>query len=112
LLTRGARVIRLAIDTYGAFFFFQAEDGIRDSSVTGVQTCALPIFVRSLTPRDGVLLHDEVDGGARRARDRRHDRRRGVPRKGRQIGRASCRERGEMWGGGGALKKRMNSTAR
>src|SRR5260370_9465803 len=24
-------------------FFFQAEDGIRDSSVTGVQTCALPI---------------------------------------------------------------------
>ena len=27
------------------FFFFQAEDGIRDSPVTGVQTCALPIFV-------------------------------------------------------------------
>src|SRR5260370_24857950 len=26
-------------------FFFQAEDGIRDSSVTGVQTCALPISV-------------------------------------------------------------------
>src|SRR5260370_27311144 len=26
-------------------FFFQAEDGIRDSSVTGVQTCALPIWV-------------------------------------------------------------------
>src|ERR1019366_10041727 len=25
-------------------FFFQAEDGIRDWSVTGVQTCALPIF--------------------------------------------------------------------
>src|SRR5260370_38716572 len=25
-------------------FFFQAEDGIRDSSVTGVQTCALPIL--------------------------------------------------------------------
>src|SRR5277367_7061347 len=29
------------------FFFFQAEDGIRDRDVTGVQTCALPI---SLTP--------------------------------------------------------------
>src|SRR5260370_10265773 len=29
------------------FFFFQAEDGIRDSSVTGVQTCALPICVPS-----------------------------------------------------------------
>ena len=28
---------------YGLSFFFQAEDGIRISSVTGVQTCALPI---------------------------------------------------------------------
>src|SRR6266498_3550082 len=28
------------------FFFFQAEDGIRDADVTGVQTCALPIFDR------------------------------------------------------------------
>src|SRR5258708_26855579 len=27
-----------------SFFFFQAEDGIRDDLVTGVQTCALPIF--------------------------------------------------------------------
>src|SRR5207245_5242972 len=26
------------------FFFFQAEDGIRDATVTGVQTCALPIL--------------------------------------------------------------------
>ena len=26
-------------------FFFQAEDGIRDRDVTGVQTCALPIFI-------------------------------------------------------------------
>src|SRR5436305_14233980 len=26
------------------YFFFQAEDGIRDADVTGVQTCALPIF--------------------------------------------------------------------
>src|SRR2546422_3496256 len=29
------------------FFFFQAEDGIRDVAVTGVQTCALPIYHRS-----------------------------------------------------------------
>src|SRR5262249_58037477 len=29
------------------FFFFQAEDGIRDWSVTGVQTCALPISARN-----------------------------------------------------------------
>src|SRR6266508_5115665 len=28
------------------FFFFQAADGIRDGHVTGVQTCALPIWVR------------------------------------------------------------------
>src|SRR5438034_8731678 len=28
-------------------FFFQAEDGIRDHCVTGVQTCALPIFRRA-----------------------------------------------------------------
>src|SRR5438034_11660595 len=30
--------------TYICFFFFQAEDGIRDHCVTGVQTCALPIY--------------------------------------------------------------------
>src|SRR5262249_59983013 len=36
-------------------FFFQAEDGIRDWSVTGVQTCALPIYALS---KDGTrLLH-------------------------------------------------------
>ena len=29
---------------YFFFFFFQAEDGIRDVAVTGVQTCALPIY--------------------------------------------------------------------
>src|SRR3989475_11363885 len=34
---------------YFLFFFFQAEDGIRDLTVTGVQTCALPIF-RSTRP--------------------------------------------------------------
>src|SRR2546430_2688880 len=32
------------------FFFFQAEDGIRDLTVTGVQTCALPISRSRLTP--------------------------------------------------------------
>src|SRR2546426_10326850 len=32
------------------FFFFQAEDGIRDYKVTGVQTCALPIFSRYYRP--------------------------------------------------------------
>src|SRR2546429_4864469 len=33
------------------FFFFQAEDGIRDVAVTGVQTCALPISVAPLPLR-------------------------------------------------------------
>src|SRR5438034_4471727 len=32
------------------FFFFQAEDGIRDHCVTGVQTCALPISLRQPAP--------------------------------------------------------------
>src|SRR2546430_16164287 len=32
------------------FFFFQAEDGIRDLTVTGVQTCALPIWTRDGAP--------------------------------------------------------------
>src|SRR5256712_6789181 len=37
------------------FFFFQAEDGIRDLIVTGVQTCALPIYPVRL-PLDVVLV--------------------------------------------------------
>src|SRR5262249_58146662 len=35
-------------------FFFQAEDGIRDWSVTGVQTCALPISPRRGSPKKDV----------------------------------------------------------
>src|SRR3989475_2978420 len=42
------------------FFFFQAEDGIRDLTVTGFQTCALPIS--SGHPRDGaVKIYQDVD---------------------------------------------------
>src|SRR2546430_8025229 len=37
------------------FFFFQAEDGIRDLTVTGVQTCALPISLRAWLMRHGEL---------------------------------------------------------
>src|SRR2546430_8337965 len=36
-------------------FFFQAEDGIRDLTVTGVQTCALPISSRSRNPHYALL---------------------------------------------------------
>src|SRR2546430_10415688 len=44
------------------FFFFQAEDGIRDLTVTGVQTCALPIWPRvswmnsTARPSVGILI--------------------------------------------------------
>src|SRR5258707_3089756 len=50
----------LAVPTYeflvflSVVFFFQAEDGIRDIGVTGVQTCALPILL--LFPRSRTLL--------------------------------------------------------
>src|SRR2546429_4481505 len=46
--------LRLPVE--GIFFFFQAEDGIRDVAVTGVQTCALPISAappRFLLPARG-----------------------------------------------------------
>src|SRR2546429_3971335 len=93
-------------DGMGAFFFFfQAEDGIRDVAVTGVQTCALPIsFLDELATRYRVyapelpgygestgeeLLEDMLDFAlhgwdvvAALGLDRPH-----------QIGRASCRER-------------------
>ena len=39
----GDRVRCACREGVGVSFFFQAEDGIRDTSVTGVQTCALPI---------------------------------------------------------------------
>src|SRR5437016_6310416 len=40
------------------FFFFQAEDGIRDWSVTGVQTCALPIFTRANSLGQYLFVND------------------------------------------------------
>src|SRR2546429_1650025 len=41
------------------FFFFQAEDGMRDVAVTGVQTCALPIYL-------GPAPHEGTDSLVRR----------------------------------------------
>src|SRR2546430_10064308 len=38
-------------------FFFQAEDGIRDLTVTGVQTCALPISLTEKRKREGRSLN-------------------------------------------------------
>src|SRR6266576_6912637 len=58
------------------FFFFQAEDGIRDLYVTGVQTCALPIWVPGcpLQPGERVLraarFEPHAPGGPETVRDR------------------------------------------
>src|SRR5438034_3775092 len=44
------------------FFFFQAEDGIRDHCVTGVQTCALPILVARAEDGVDILLPGYTHG--------------------------------------------------
>src|SRR5690606_25243074 len=51
--------------SYSVLFFFQAEDGIRDFHVTGVQTCALPIMATQARPgragplRPGLPVHQQ-----------------------------------------------------
>src|SRR5256885_16712253 len=70
-------------------FFFQAEDGIRDYKVTGVQTCALPICKRP-GHRDPAL--GTRDRAARCPPVRRFGARAGK----REIGRGSWRGRGEI----------------
>src|SRR5699024_11942771 len=45
------------------FFFFQAEDGIRDRNVTGVQTCALPISSRCHWCRHVLTINEQVPNG-------------------------------------------------
>src|SRR5256884_4033150 len=42
---RNQRVGSQCVEVGSGYFFFQAEDGIRDVAVTGVQTCALPIYL-------------------------------------------------------------------
>src|SRR5438309_10373668 len=90
-------------------FFFQAEDGIRDGTVTGVQTCALPISlkmsvcsvplsVRTSTPwRSAATTYMQKMGtaGPLIVIDV-------------EIGRASCRERVLISVGGVAFKGRKN----
>src|SRR5688500_20355954 len=70
-------------------FFFQAEDGIRDYKVTGVQTCALPISAR----RSG---QEAIELG-NRFRFARPSQLAGLlDSRRKEIGRASCRERGSI----------------
>src|SRR5437016_9390209 len=88
------------------YFFFQAEDGIRDWSVTGVQTCALPISSLSLA---NVTVSTSQDGGKTWSKnvlsatipgdDREWiaaDQASKVCISYHEIGRASCRERVEI----------------
>src|SRR5256885_8508402 len=84
------------------FFFFQAEDGIRDYKVTGVQTCALPIFanfhVNWISP---VKIRQMIFAGSKKSvifnelnttePVKVYDR--GINLNEAKIGRASCRER-------------------
>src|SRR5690606_40994452 len=51
-------------------FFFQAEDGIRDFHVTGVQTCALPIYHRAVVPGE---VAQRGAGGGQQLDDERRD---------------------------------------
>src|SRR2546430_6329230 len=54
-MIRDLRLKNLLCDVVFFFFFFQAEDGIRDLTVTGVQTCALPIWKARLVIQYGAL---------------------------------------------------------
>src|SRR5690606_39549092 len=107
-------------------FFFQAEDGIRDFHVTGVQTCALPIFADLERLFDLVKFVLELDANQlvrvaqldeRGKRDRRRDARgkhtqqRGEqePSREAKIGRASCRERESSAAVGDSLEKNKDA---
>src|SRR5438034_8899280 len=81
----------IAVGEESRNFFFQAEDGIRDHCVTGVQTCALPISTPPDPPEKGQGRGD----------------RRGTGRD--QIGRASCRERVEISVVVGRRKKKTSA---
>src|SRR5207248_8384698 len=89
-------------------FFFQAEDGIRDRTVTGVQTCALPILMESfeyptMSMNSTCAISSAICllislGMIISARARRQFFRNAHRHAADQIGRASCRER--VWGSG------------
>src|SRR5260221_7519386 len=86
-------------------FFFQAEDGIRDHCVTGVQTCALPISLGSCASSRPARRRGNVPRTSRPTSIPGHARTRNAPSSGvthmrsillilcGEIGRASCRER-------------------
>src|SRR5438552_12799048 len=84
------------------FFFFQAEDGIRDDLVTGVQTCALPIFVSYARHSAGAALgpgRSPVQTTLTCAKSP-------AATCASEIGRASCREKCRSRGGPDHEKKK------
>src|SRR5690349_22311475 len=107
------------------FFFFQAEDGIRDLYVTGVQTCALPICLRGSEWRAwgmAELMSDlaphpaDMEEGPRPVgRVPPHNLDAEASLLGAmllsKIGRASCRERGAMGVVGGGLRRKRGGRA-
>src|SRR5207248_4357208 len=81
--------------SFRLFFFFQAEDGIRDRTVTGVQTCALPISMPKTAKNVPIFQFRFHDGSGTFLESSR------------EIGRASCRERVEITEVGGAFEIKM-----
>src|SRR5690606_40615191 len=89
------------VEIHTDFFFFQAEDGIRDFHVTGVQTCALPISscsagrASSRSPTQWIQVATPASHSTASTHSRSTQRNSGRCLRGarRQIGRASCRER-------------------
>src|SRR5206468_7312058 len=99
---QGSAASSLSLAGFGRTFFFQAEDGIRVLIVTGVQTCALPIY--SLAR---ILEVPVAHFGQRHAQERHIvAAEAGVERPGRKIGRASCRERARPATGVAVMKER------
>src|SRR5690625_7325029 len=88
------------------FFFFQAEDGIRDGHVTGVQTCALPISAAGVPFRTAYAAAAQAVG---REDESRMPEKSLAERVSPEIGRASCRERVYMSVGAGALKTKKTT---
>src|SRR2546430_11702021 len=65
----------------GGFFFIQAEDGIRDLTVTGVQTCALPISLGQEQSTQAIEIGGEGITGAHRSESKAHHRACVAPRR-------------------------------
>src|SRR5262249_58870396 len=86
------------------FFFFQAEDGIRDWSVTGVQTCALPISAPPRAPPVGSQALEQQY--VSRLEEHAAELAEHFAQSTDEIGRASCRERVEISGGAVSVKKK------